>query len=71
MGAWPEREAPAEKLASAFFTVEKGMDSSIPFSLRCEFLAMLEIWILFSDCPHDRATACCRTSQVAAPVEGC
>ena len=32
MGAWPEREAPAEKFASASFTVEKGMDSSIPFS---------------------------------------
>lgn len=32
MGAWPEREAPAERFASANFTVEKGMDSSIPFS---------------------------------------
>lgn len=33
MGAWPEREAPAEKLASADFTVERGNDSSFPLSL--------------------------------------
>jgi hypothetical protein len=32
MGAWPEREAPAEIFAPADITVEKGMDSSIPFS---------------------------------------
>jgi len=36
MGAWPEREAPAEIFASVNITVEKGMDSSIPFSLRFE-----------------------------------
>jgi hypothetical protein len=33
MGAWPEREAPAERTASVVLAVEKGMDSSIPFSV--------------------------------------
>jgi len=39
MGAWPEREAPAERIASVVLAVEKGMDSSIPFSVAlCFFL---------------------------------
>jgi hypothetical protein len=39
MGAWPEREAPAEKCASAFFAVEREMDSSISLSVAlCFFL---------------------------------
>ena len=33
MGAWPEREAPAERIASVVLAVEKGMDSSIPLSV--------------------------------------
>jgi len=38
MGAWPEREAPAEIFASVNITVEKGMDSSIPFSFALSIL---------------------------------
>ena len=37
MGAWPEREAPAERIASVVLAVEKGMDSSIPFSVALYF----------------------------------
>jgi hypothetical protein len=42
MGAWPEREAPAERIASVILPVEKGMDSSIPFSVaRCFFFRVV------------------------------
>jgi len=35
MGAWPEREAPAEEFVSANFTVERGKVSCLsPFFLR-------------------------------------
>jgi hypothetical protein len=41
MGAWPEREAPAERIASVVLAVEKGMDSSIPFSVALCFFCEL------------------------------
>ncbi len=51
MGAWPEREAPAEIFASADITVEKGMDSSIPFSFWFPFVkrGMAQMWHLCQD----------------------
>ena len=59
MGAWPEREAPAERIASVVLAVEKGMDSSIPFSVALCFFrhcmkSVFETWAhgIFDLCSH-------------------
>lgn len=58
MGAWPEREAPAERIASVVLAVEKGMDSSIPFSVALYFFSTTEN--AFTKC--NRAGSCSRHS---------